>query len=440
MASWIHENLEGSEVIALSETGHTNETIAMRWLEHFIKHTNAGPEKPWKLLLLDGHTTHENPQFVILAHENNIKLFEYPSHLTHVLQPLDVGVFRPWKHYHNKAIHHALRNLDFEYTITSFFRDLNSIRKNTMKPYTIRNAFRDSGMWPVSCKAAIRKMRQYSAKSSAKRKASTHLNLEDNNELPNLQPASYYQCEVRSQEWEKRVPLAMSSPSSRRFRGWIHGVQVQLTRAQLQLYDNQLITSRLQEQQKARTSNRRSLNSGGPLEVTDARNKIMAKEKKEKDEAIRRAKKAISEAVNKAKRALNRQGINARKLERERRKIVADLSARNEFIEVDLLDPIRDPEKDPTPGELETLKPHPSLVQALEALQPPINLQLIESDGDGEVEFRLYRLEEVVDAPIDDGDNDNNDDELGTDHKSDSEESQESIDSIARQADFIRIP
>jgi hypothetical protein len=80
-------------VIALSTTGYTNEQIAIYWLKHFIKHVEAGPDKPWKMLLLDGHVTHENPDFVILALENHIKPFKYPSHLTHILQPLDVGVF-----------------------------------------------------------------------------------------------------------------------------------------------------------------------------------------------------------------------------------------------------------------------------------------------------------------------------------------------------------
>ena len=81
MESWIHDNLKGSEVIALSPTGYTNESIAVAWLTHFIKHTNAGPDKPWKMLLLDGHITHENADFVILAHDNHIKPSEYPSHL-----------------------------------------------------------------------------------------------------------------------------------------------------------------------------------------------------------------------------------------------------------------------------------------------------------------------------------------------------------------------
>jgi hypothetical protein len=42
MESWIHDNLKGGEVIDLSETGYTNERIAIAWLNYFIKHTKAG--------------------------------------------------------------------------------------------------------------------------------------------------------------------------------------------------------------------------------------------------------------------------------------------------------------------------------------------------------------------------------------------------------------
>ena len=98
--SWFHENLQGNELLMLSPTGYTNESLAKDWLQHFIKHTNAGPNQPWKLLLLDGQKSHENAEFVLLCLANNIELLEYPSHMTHILQPLDVGVFQHWKHWH----------------------------------------------------------------------------------------------------------------------------------------------------------------------------------------------------------------------------------------------------------------------------------------------------------------------------------------------------
>ena len=121
MENWIHDNLTGTKVITVSPTGYTNENIALSWLNHFIKHIGAGPDKNWCLLLLDGHNSHHQDDFIIKYHENHIVPFEFPSHITHILQPLDVGVFRPWKHYHSKAINNALHSLEIEYTISSFF-------------------------------------------------------------------------------------------------------------------------------------------------------------------------------------------------------------------------------------------------------------------------------------------------------------------------------
>jgi hypothetical protein len=183
MDNWVAAELVGTEQVACSPIGYTNNDIAMQYLDHLIKHSRASPNKPWKILLLDGHESHRTDSFQLKAVEHHIKLFYFPSHLTHVLQPLDVGIFRPWKHYHTLAIQAALRSLDFEYTITSFFRDLKTIRQQTMQHHTIVNSFSSSGMWPPSAKAGIKKMRSY------QKKKRTIDDVEDDNiELPTLPP------------------------------------------------------------------------------------------------------------------------------------------------------------------------------------------------------------------------------------------------------------
>ncbi|RPA94215.1 hypothetical protein L873DRAFT_1575820, partial [Choiromyces venosus 120613-1] len=148
MESWVHENLTGAEVIIVSPTGYTYETTALAWLNHFIKHVGAGPDQHWRIVLLNGHITHRQDDFIIKCHENHIVRFEFPSHLTHVLQHLDVGVFCPWKYYYNKGINHALYSLEIQYTISSFFHDLGSICEQTFQPHTIKNSFKDSRMFP----------------------------------------------------------------------------------------------------------------------------------------------------------------------------------------------------------------------------------------------------------------------------------------------------
>ena len=125
MESWYRDRLEGKELVLLSENGFTTDALAIRFLQHFIQHTSAGLDQPYKLLLMDNHGSHRTPEFILLARANNIVPFSFPAHLTHCMQPLDVGVFQPYKHWHNKAIQYSIENLDFEnldfeYSISSF--------------------------------------------------------------------------------------------------------------------------------------------------------------------------------------------------------------------------------------------------------------------------------------------------------------------------------
>ena len=49
------------------------------------------------LLIQDGHTSHTSIELIDLARENNIHQLCLPLHTTHILQPLDAGVFKSFK-------------------------------------------------------------------------------------------------------------------------------------------------------------------------------------------------------------------------------------------------------------------------------------------------------------------------------------------------------
>jgi hypothetical protein len=108
---------------------------------------------------MDNHGSHETVEFIKLANDNHILPYPLIAHLTHCMQPLDVGVFHPYKHWHNIAIQDALAGLDVEYGIRSFFRDLSGIREQTFKKSTIRSAFRKSGMYPPDSKQCLKQLK-----------------------------------------------------------------------------------------------------------------------------------------------------------------------------------------------------------------------------------------------------------------------------------------
>ena len=165
MENWVSDQLENDTWITFSDTGYISNALMMEYLLHFKRISGAGPDKPWRPLLLDGHESHQYEPFQLECFENHIHLQYFPSHETHALQPLDVGGFRLWKHQQNKALQKAVREYDFQYSHRSFLRDLTPFREKVFLKHTIINSFRDTGMWPIKSKNGLRMRKKYSGRN-----------------------------------------------------------------------------------------------------------------------------------------------------------------------------------------------------------------------------------------------------------------------------------
>lgn len=100
----------------------TSDKIAVEYLKQEVKNSDAWPDADWKLMLMDNHGSHMTPEFVALANQNYIRPYSMIAHLTHYMQPLDVGVFQPYKHWHDVAIQRAVSESFIEYSLTDFLR------------------------------------------------------------------------------------------------------------------------------------------------------------------------------------------------------------------------------------------------------------------------------------------------------------------------------
>jgi len=293
MESWIYENLTGAEVTTISPTGYTNENIALAWLNHFIKHGGAGPNTHWRILLLDGPSSHRQNDCIIKCHKNHIVPFQFPSHMTHVLQPLDVGVLCSCKHYHSKAINNALHSLEMECTISSFFCDLNSIRKQTLQPYTIKHSFNNSAMFPVSFKSVLKKMPYYNSKGKGTPEqpataisnpeassGETVVSKEGDGDLELIKtPDSHFECQKGMAEWIDRAE-AFSRTSKERFQQWAKVIEGCLAKAQLQEETYHNVQTRINDTEKCKAKSRRVIRKGGVITIDEARLKQYEKEVK----------------------------------------------------------------------------------------------------------------------------------------------------------------
>jgi hypothetical protein len=85
--------IKSGATLATTHNGWSNDEMALEYLKHFHRH--ARPIGVYRLLILDGHGSYATFRFKELAHEYKIILLYLPAHITHRLQPLDVGIFGP---------------------------------------------------------------------------------------------------------------------------------------------------------------------------------------------------------------------------------------------------------------------------------------------------------------------------------------------------------
>jgi hypothetical protein len=77
---------------ANSENAWTSYDIGYRWLcDVFLPETQVADET--RILLVDGHGSHAQPNFMVKCIENNVKVIYLIPHASHVLQPLDLSCF-----------------------------------------------------------------------------------------------------------------------------------------------------------------------------------------------------------------------------------------------------------------------------------------------------------------------------------------------------------
>lgn len=87
-----------------SSKGWTSIELTMQWLKKAFLPETKPVEDRWRLLILDGHSTHDNIDFMYECFQNKVACLFLPSHSSHVLQPLDLSIFGPLKTYYRQEV------------------------------------------------------------------------------------------------------------------------------------------------------------------------------------------------------------------------------------------------------------------------------------------------------------------------------------------------
>jgi hypothetical protein len=316
MESWYrNQTLTGGELVLLSSTGFTNDQLALEYLMHFIKHVGAGPDSPdWILLLCDNHGSHRTPQFILLAYRNKVIVLTFISHLTHSMQPLDVGSFGTWKHYQNAAINISLSHLEFTYDVTSFFRDLAWIRHQTFKVGLIRRSFRESGMVPPDPEKVKQNMRKY---YKMPKEVATPID-DIGTKLPSLTRINQSLRHIAY----KATLGPLSSPTRHLLNVTAKETSTALHQGEVARVHADNLTRRVQEITTRKPHNRKRIQNGGRMNVEDAQAIIDKKDKEKAKKEATAQQKNINSIKRKEEKALHRAGVIARRCERLRKEVL----------------------------------------------------------------------------------------------------------------------
>lgn len=95
---------------ASSPDGWSSVELGMAWLKLFDKETSVGVGYGSRVLILDGHSSHVDDEFIDYAIDHRIWLVIFPPHATHILQPLDVSLFSPLATAYDHQINDFLTN------------------------------------------------------------------------------------------------------------------------------------------------------------------------------------------------------------------------------------------------------------------------------------------------------------------------------------------
>jgi hypothetical protein len=153
--SWL-EDYDDSSIkahFAVSSKGWTNENLGISWLDSvFNRYTKKKAGSGWRLLIMDGHSSHLNMRFIDYCESHRIIAAVLPPHSTHRLQPLDVGIFSPLATAYSKEIDQLVQRSHGFSRITkrTFWPLFYAAWTKSLTKANIQSAFEATGIEPFN--------------------------------------------------------------------------------------------------------------------------------------------------------------------------------------------------------------------------------------------------------------------------------------------------
>jgi hypothetical protein len=149
LSAWYkEEDLPHDWVIGVSDNGWTTNKLGLDWLKHFDRHTKERTIGTHRLLIIDGHESHDSLEFQQYCKDNKIIALCLPPHSSHLTQPLDVGCFAALKKAYGRQAEILMRNRINHITKTEFLPCFIRAYNAAITSKNIQGGFRGAGLVP----------------------------------------------------------------------------------------------------------------------------------------------------------------------------------------------------------------------------------------------------------------------------------------------------
>jgi hypothetical protein len=304
LANWYSEtDLPHDWVIKPTSNGWTNNETGLDWLKHFDKHTAARAKGPYRMLVLDGHESHESIEFQDYCKSHNIITLGLPPHSSHLTQPLDVGCFSVLKRMYGRQIEDLMKANINHITKAEFFM---AFKAAYLQSITVQNAqagFRGAGLIPFDPQAVISKLdvklRTPTPTGPSSADADPWVSQTPRNPADALSQTTLVRNRITQHQGSSPTPLFETVAALAK--------GTELLAHEMTLMSAELRTLRAANEalSKRRKAKKNRIRQGGALTVEDAHD-ILAQE--EVDEQIRRDKRSGGGRQNEGQSSARRCG------------------------------------------------------------------------------------------------------------------------------------
>lgn len=168
--TWFSDDDLPNWLFASSGKGWTSNLIGLQWLKQVYLPSTSPSRGRYRLLLIDGHGSHADVEFMNVCYQNDVLAFYLPPHSSHVLQPLDLTCFGPLKGAYRKQLR-QVAELDDAAPIKKqrFISLYQTARTAALTETNIKSGFTKMGLVPWSPANVLRGLHHQDQSSGAPR-------------------------------------------------------------------------------------------------------------------------------------------------------------------------------------------------------------------------------------------------------------------------------